>query len=138
MANQAFPRPQLTGQPVSQKTTVEPKTRPLPLMPSSSGEVADRLFGFAMLTCAVANLGLLVLIVYLCHAGLFATGADHRCATRVGCGRVHDRNVSQMAPRTIVVHHGITGGDSKCNLRTMGDFCPGSAAAPVRAAISCT
>src|SRR5205807_1123983 len=64
MANQAFPRPQLTGQPVSQKTTVEPKTRPLPLMPSSSGEVADRLFGFAMLTCAVAILGLLVLIVY--------------------------------------------------------------------------
>jgi len=57
MANQAFARPQLTGQPVSQKTTVEPKTRPLPLMPSSSGEVADRLFGFAMLTCAVAILG---------------------------------------------------------------------------------
>src|SRR2546421_9947758 len=64
MANQAFPRPQLTGQPVSQKTTVEPKTRPLPLMPSSSGEVADRLFGFAMLTCAGGILGLLVLIVY--------------------------------------------------------------------------
>src|SRR6266851_4872737 len=64
MANQAFPRPQLPGQPVSQKTTLELKTRPLPLMRSSSGEVADRLFGFAMLTCAVAILGLLVLIVY--------------------------------------------------------------------------
>jgi phosphate transport system permease protein len=40
------------------------ETRSSVLLHSSSGEVADRLFSFAMLACAAGILGLLVLIVY--------------------------------------------------------------------------
>jgi len=62
MANQALPRPRLTGpQPVAGQ---EVKTRLNPLVKSSDGVVADRIFGWAILGCALVVLGILALIVW--------------------------------------------------------------------------
>jgi phosphate transport system permease protein len=66
MGNQALPRPGLTGpQPVlGEKVKSEAKPRSSLLLHTSSGELADRAFSWAMLACAVGILGLLALIVY--------------------------------------------------------------------------
>jgi phosphate transport system permease protein len=65
MANRALSRPALPGpKPVPDGKTGESTSRANLLLRSSSGEVADRLFSFAMLACAAGILGLLVLIVY--------------------------------------------------------------------------
>jgi phosphate transport system permease protein len=66
MGNQALPRPRLTGpQPVvNQQVKAESQPRVSLLRHSSSGELADKTFGYAMLACAVGILGLLALIVY--------------------------------------------------------------------------
>ena len=66
MGNQALPRPRLTGpQPVvSQQVKAESKPQVSLLRHTSSGELADKTFGYAMLACAIGILGLLALIVY--------------------------------------------------------------------------
>jgi phosphate transport system permease protein len=66
MGNQALPRPRLTGpQPVlGEKVKSEAKPRVSLLLHTSSGELADRTFSWAMLACAVGIIGLLALIVY--------------------------------------------------------------------------
>lgn len=62
MANQALPRPRLTGpQPVVEQ---EVKTRHKPLAKSSDGVVADRVFGWSILACALVVLAILGLIVW--------------------------------------------------------------------------
>lgn len=62
MANQALPRPRLTGpQPVVRQ---EVKTRLNPLVKSSDGVIADRVFGWAILACALVVLAILGLIVW--------------------------------------------------------------------------
>ena len=62
MANQALPRPRLTGpQPVVGQ---EVKTRLNPLAKSSDGVLADRVFSWAILGCALVVLGILALIVW--------------------------------------------------------------------------
>jgi phosphate transport system permease protein len=66
MANQAVPRPPLTGpQPIAgQQVKAKGEARTSLLLHASSGELADRLFSLAMMACALAVLGLLALIVY--------------------------------------------------------------------------
>ena len=62
MANQALPRPRLTGpQPIVGR---EVRNRLNPLVKSSDGVVADRVFGWAILACALVVLGILALIVW--------------------------------------------------------------------------
>src|SRR5882762_6886520 len=62
MANQALPRPRLTGpQPV---VGPEVTNRLNPLVKSSDGVLADRVFGWAILACALVVLGILALIVW--------------------------------------------------------------------------
>jgi phosphate transport system permease protein len=62
MANQALPRPRLTGpQPVVGQ---EVKKRLNPLTKSSDGVFADRVFGWLILGCALVVLGILALIVW--------------------------------------------------------------------------
>jgi phosphate transport system permease protein len=71
MANPAFPQPDMPGpQPVEDtKVTSAPVPRAAPLPQTSGGEVPDRLFKFAMLVCALAVIGVLVLIVYELMSG---------------------------------------------------------------------
>ncbi|MGA8763128.1 MAG: phosphate ABC transporter permease subunit PstC [Candidatus Sulfotelmatobacter sp.] len=68
MANPALPRPDMPGpQPVESKKVIVPEAareRTAPVLRTSSGELGDRIFRFAMLACGLAVLGLLVLIVY--------------------------------------------------------------------------
>ena len=66
MANPALPRPDMPGlQPVEGSTvTSVAEQRPAPLLRTSSGEVPDQIFKFAMTVCGVAILGVLILIVY--------------------------------------------------------------------------
>lgn len=62
MANQALPRPRLTGpQPVAGQ---EVKTRPKPLANSSDGVLADRVFRWLILACGLMVLAILALIVW--------------------------------------------------------------------------
>jgi phosphate transport system permease protein len=62
MANHALPRPHLTGpQPVVGQ---EVKKRLNPLVKSSDGAVADRVFGWVILACALTVLAILALIVW--------------------------------------------------------------------------
>ncbi len=62
MANQALPRPRLTGpQPVVGQ---EVKKRLNPLLKSSDGVLADRVFGWVIMACALVVLGILGLIVW--------------------------------------------------------------------------
>ena len=62
MANQALPRPRLTGpQPIVGR---EVRNRLNPLVKSSDGVLADRVFGWAILACALVVLGILALIVW--------------------------------------------------------------------------
>jgi phosphate transport system permease protein len=62
MANQALPRPRLTGpQPVVGQ---EVKTRRKPLANSSDGVLADRVFGWLILACSLMVLAILGLIVW--------------------------------------------------------------------------
>jgi len=65
MANPAFPRPDMPGpQPVAgTNVTSEAVPRP-PLLRTSGGEGADRVFKSAMTACGLAVLGVLCLIVY--------------------------------------------------------------------------
>jgi phosphate transport system permease protein len=66
MANQAVPRPSLTGpQPIAEhQVKAKDQARTSLLLHAPSGEAADRAFSFAIFACALAVLGLLVLIVY--------------------------------------------------------------------------
>ena len=70
MANPAFPRPDMPGpQPVAgTKVTTEAVQR-TPLLRSSGGEGADRVFKWAMTACGLAVLGVLFLIVYELMSG---------------------------------------------------------------------
>jgi phosphate transport system permease protein len=62
MANQALPRPHFTGpQPVVGQ---EVKKRLNPLVKSSDGAVADRVFGWVIMACALVVLAILALIVW--------------------------------------------------------------------------
>src|ERR1700751_1699377 len=62
MANQALPQPRLKGpQPVLKQ---EVKNRLNPLLKSSDGVFADRVFGWLILGCALVVLGILALIVW--------------------------------------------------------------------------
>jgi phosphate transport system permease protein len=62
MANQALPRPRLTGpQPVVEQ---EVKKRLNPLTKASDGVLADRVFGWAMRACALVVVAILALIVW--------------------------------------------------------------------------
>ena len=65
MANPAFPRPDMPGpQPVAgTKVTIDAVQR-TPLLRTSGGEGADRVFKSAMTACGLAVLGVLILIVY--------------------------------------------------------------------------
>lgn len=66
MANPAFHRPAMPGpQPVvDTKVITAPVSRAAPLLAASGGEVSDRIFRLAMLTCGLAVLAVLALIVY--------------------------------------------------------------------------
>jgi len=65
MANPAFPRPNMPGpQPVEAAKFPSEKVRPAPLLGISSGELPDRIFKLLIMTCGIAVLGILVLIVY--------------------------------------------------------------------------
>ena len=66
MANPAFRRPDMPGpQPVEEaKVTSPPAERTSLLLRTSSGEVSDRVFQYAMTACGLAVLGVLILIVY--------------------------------------------------------------------------
>src|SRR6202790_2478875 len=66
MANPAFPRPDMPGpQPLEgTKVTSVSAHRAAPLLRASGSEVPDRIFKSAMALCALAVLGVLILIVY--------------------------------------------------------------------------
>jgi phosphate transport system permease protein len=67
MANPAFQRPDMPGpQPVehSKLMTADGVTATAPLLRTTSGEVPDRIFKYAMVACGLAILGILVLIIY--------------------------------------------------------------------------
>jgi phosphate transport system permease protein len=66
MANPALPRPDMPGpQPVEgTKVTSVTGRQAAPLLETSSGEIPDQIFKFAMTVCGLAILGVLVLIVY--------------------------------------------------------------------------
>ena len=66
MAYQALPKPPITGpQPIGDSSLkAELKTRVSLLRHTSSGVLADQAFRFAMLICAAAVFGILLLIVY--------------------------------------------------------------------------
>jgi phosphate transport system permease protein len=65
MANPALPRPDMPGpQPVEDEETTTATGHPSPLLRSSTGEVPDHIFKYAMTACGLAILGMLGLIVY--------------------------------------------------------------------------
>lgn len=66
MANPALPRPDTPGPQSVDRTNVRSATeaRAPFLLQASGGEVPDRIFRFAMTTCGLAVLGVLLLIVY--------------------------------------------------------------------------
>jgi phosphate transport system permease protein len=70
MANPALRRPDMPGpQPVEATNVTSTAASREPLLPSSTGEVPDRIFQSAITICGLAVLGLLVLIVYELLAG---------------------------------------------------------------------
>src|ERR1051326_3105622 len=66
MANRALGAPRLPGpQPVADEVVVsDVQTQAAPLIRGGGGEVADRIFYFAMLACGLCILGLVAVIVY--------------------------------------------------------------------------
>ena len=65
MANAAFPRPDMPGpQPVATTKVSANAVQSQPLLRTSGGEGADRVFKSAITACGLAVLGVLVLIVY--------------------------------------------------------------------------
>jgi phosphate transport system permease protein len=65
MANPAFPRPDMPGpQPVATTKVSANAVQSQPLLQTSGGEGADRVFKSAITACGLAVLGVLVLIVY--------------------------------------------------------------------------
>ena len=65
MANPAFPRPDMPGpQPVAAAKVSANAVESKPLLQTSGGEGADRVFKSAITACGLAVLGVLVLIVY--------------------------------------------------------------------------
>jgi phosphate transport system permease protein len=65
MANPAFPRPDMPGpQPVAATKVNANAVQSQPLLQTSGGEGADRVFKSAITACGLAVLGVLVLIVY--------------------------------------------------------------------------
>jgi phosphate transport system permease protein len=65
MANPAFPRPDMPGpQPVATTKVNANAVQSQPLLQTSGGEGADRVFKSAITACGLAVLGVLVLIVY--------------------------------------------------------------------------
>ena len=65
MANAAFPRPDMPGpQPVATTKVSANAVQSQPLLRTSGGERADRVFKSAITACGLAVLGVLVLIVY--------------------------------------------------------------------------
>ena len=66
MANHALPRPDMPGpQPVeATKLTSAAEARTSPLLRSSTGELPDQIFKYAMTVCGFAIVGVLILIVY--------------------------------------------------------------------------
>jgi phosphate transport system permease protein len=65
MANPAFPRPDMPGpQPVADTNVTANAVPQAPLLRTSGGEGADRIFKSAITACGVAVLGVLCLIVY--------------------------------------------------------------------------
>ncbi len=66
MANPALPRPDMPGpQPVEGTKVTPASVVPVaPVLQTSGGEVPDRIFKSAMTACALAVLGVLVLIIY--------------------------------------------------------------------------
>jgi phosphate transport system permease protein len=65
MANAAFPRPDMPGpQPVAATKVNANAVQSQPLLQTSGGEGADRVFKSAITACGLAVLGMLVLIVY--------------------------------------------------------------------------
>jgi phosphate transport system permease protein len=70
MANPALQRPDMSGpQPVEATNVTSTPALRKPLLPSSTGEVPDRIFQSAITVCGLAVLGLLVLIVYELMSG---------------------------------------------------------------------
>src|SRR5580765_4215281 len=73
MANPAFPRPNMPGpQPVDTTGVMSAQGQRMPLLRSSDGAMADRLFKYTITACGFAVLGVLALIVYelVLRAGL--------------------------------------------------------------------
>jgi len=65
MANSAFSRPDMPGpQPVAATSVTADAVRSTPLLGTSGGEGADRVFRSAMTACGLAVLGVLALVVY--------------------------------------------------------------------------
>jgi phosphate transport system permease protein len=70
MANPAFQRPDMPGpQPVDTTKVTATEAQRIPLLRTSGGEVADRIFKAAMTACGLAVLTVLVLIVYELMSG---------------------------------------------------------------------
>src|SRR6478736_8122625 len=65
MANRAFYRPNMSGpQPVAATNVSAPTVQRSPLLRTSTGEIPDRVFKYAITACGLAVVGILVLIVY--------------------------------------------------------------------------
>jgi len=70
MANPAFPRPDMPGpQPVAATNVTSDAAERNPLLRTSSGESADRVFRTGITACGLAVLGVLILIVYELMSG---------------------------------------------------------------------
>src|SRR3954451_11637785 len=70
MANPAFSRPDMSGpQSVAATHAISDRVEWNPLLRSSSGETADRVFRYLMTVCGLAVLGVLILIVYQLMSG---------------------------------------------------------------------